>query len=235
MDKHEAHHTSAVIAAAGSAVRMGAGKNKNYLEYKGRTLLSYTLQAFGEAEAVEEIVLVIKEGEEESASRAVSESGIRIPVKFVFGGSTRRRSVLNGLRAVGKDTDFVAVHDGARILITPSDITAVLEKAYETGAAALASRVSDTVALLGPGETVEGYADRDRLCFMQTPQCFRLRELITAHERAEEDGFEATDDTSVYQRYAGDVSIVFAENENMKVTRPEDLPLAESILEKRKR
>lgn len=214
---------------------MGADRNKNYLEYRGRTLLSYTLAAFAECEAVEDVVLVVKKGEEDYAARAVEESGIKKPVTVAEGGSSRQQSVLNGLRCLGKDTDTVAIHDGARILITPGDIGAAVERAFETGASALAGRVTDTVAVVNASGSIGGYEDRDRLCFMQTPQCFGLEAILRAHEEALKEGFSATDDTSVYLRYVGDVSIVYARNENMKVTRPEDLPLAQSILGKREK
>ena len=223
--------TAAVIVAAGNASRMRLGYNKNFLECSGRLLVSYTLEAFARSSLVDRIILVVKDSERTEALRAAAEAGVAEKTALASGGDTRQQSVFNGLCAAGKGTGFAAVHDGARCLITTEDIDRVLSKAYETGAATAAARMNDTCAVTDTaGGTIAGYADRESLCLIQTPQCFRYDDILYAHNRAMEDGVSGTDDTGLYHRYCGSVSIVYTKGKNMKITEPGDLPVAEALL-----
>ncbi|MBO4360643.1 MAG: 2-C-methyl-D-erythritol 4-phosphate cytidylyltransferase [Eubacteriaceae bacterium] len=224
------YETAAVIVAAGDSTRMKLGCNKNYIEHEGRLLLSYTLAAFGQCPEVDRIVLVIKDSERESAERAVAQAGIGRDVMFVPGADTRQGSVFSGLTAAQGCT-YAAIHDGARCLISPADISRVLKMTCETGAATLVSRVNDTCMWLTEDRTqTECYLDRARMAAVQTPQCFLYDRIMRAHIRAREDGFTGTDDTGIYRRYEGKVELVYSENINWKITEPGDLELAEAIL-----
>ena len=224
------HDTAAVIVSAGNSTRMRLKGNKNYIEHGGRMLLSYTIAAFDLCPQVDRIILVIKPSEKESALRAVAQSGTSKEVIFAPGGDSRQESVLSGLEAA-EGSSYVAIHDGARCLITSSDITRVLKAAYETGAATLASRVSDTcVWLAEDGSGSGGYLDRSRIAAIQTPQCFRYEGILNAHRMAQKEGFTGTDDTGIYRRYEGKVELVYSEYKNMKITEPGDLEIAEALL-----
>lgn len=224
------HDTAAVIVAAGDSTRMRLEGNKNYIEHGDRMFLSYTVSAFDRCPEVDRIVLVIKPSEKEMALRAVEQSNTAKEVIFAPGGDSRQRSVMSGLEAAA-GCSYVAIHDGARCLTEPSDITRVLTAAYVSGAATLASRVSDTcVWLRRDCEGFEDYLDRSRIAAIQTPQCFSYDGIMRAHKMAEREGFIGTDDTGLYRRYGGEVTLVYSEFINMKITEPGDLEIAGAIL-----
>ena len=224
------HDTAAIIVAAGDSTRMKLGNNKNYIEHDGRMLLSYTISAFDRCPLVDRIVIVIKSTEKEYAQKAAAQSGTHKPVVFAEGGDTRQQSVFSGLNAAS-GSGYVAIHDGARCLITPSDISEVLTRCYETGAATLARHMTDTcVRVSWDGREAEDYLDRSRIAAIETPQCFEYDRILLAHRKAEEECFSGTDDTGIYRRYIGSVELVYGEDKNMKITEPGDLETAEAIL-----
>ena len=221
---------SAVIVAGGSSARFGA--DKLFAEIHGKPVLGLTLSAFSDCEAVDEIVLVVR-GEilaeaQELAERFVPEK----PCRVVPGGASRDESVRAGLSAVCREAELVAVHDGARPLVTQQILLDTLWEAYRHAAAAPAVPVRDTIKIAEKG-LVLSTPDRSCLFAVQTPQAFRVDILKAAHENARERGLAATDDCSVAEAFGVPVRLTEGHEENIKITTPLDLELAECILHRR--
>jgi 2-C-methyl-D-erythritol 4-phosphate cytidylyltransferase len=211
-----------VIAAAGSGERLGAGGPKAFIDVAGRSLLEWSLAAFRSAGTIDEIVVAAPPGEEER----VAEEG----VLAVAGGEHRSESVANALGVIGGE--IVVVHDAARPLVTPGLIDAVVEElAAEKDAAGViaASPVSDTIKEASEGGRVERTLDRSGLWAVQTPQAFRAAAL--RHALSDPGSLaEATDDAMLVERDGGRVLIHAASADNIKVTTPFDLRVAELLL-----
>lgn len=217
---------SAVIVAAGSGTRMKAGKNKVFLELLGKTVLEHTVSAFERCSLIDEIIVVTNEAEE--AERVLA--GYKKLAAITPGGSVRGESVKNGLaKATG---DFVCIHDGARALILKEDIENAVNAAIEFGAAALGVKCKDTLKLADESGFIKGTVDREFLYNIQTPQVFRLSEIIEAYEKTNE---SFTDDCALFEECGKKVKIVEGSYDNIKLTTPEDVDLAIKILEKRGR
>jgi 2-C-methyl-D-erythritol 4-phosphate cytidylyltransferase/2-C-methyl-D-erythritol 2,4-cyclodiphosphate synthase len=241
--------TSALIPAAGRGARFGSPENKVFAELLGRPLLGWTLEAFARCAAVDSVVLVGAEGDLARLREIGDAWGGGKVTAVVAGGADRQASVRAGLAALPAGAEYVVVHDGARPCVTPEIIEGTLAAARAVqGGATAAVRVSDTLVreFAHPHRTYEfeggeiGWADqyvyRDGVWAIQTPQAFRAAGLRDAHEAAHTSGFTGTDDLSVYRHAGGEHTrgyLVTGSPENLKVTRPEDLALAEAILMRR--
>jgi 2-C-methyl-D-erythritol 4-phosphate cytidylyltransferase len=213
-----------VIAAAGSGERLGAGGPKAFVELAGRPLLDWSIDAFKEAATVTEVVVATPPGQEE----AIADRG----VLAVAGGEHRSESVAAALELCGEE--IVVVHDAARPLVTPKLINAVIERLAsdeEAAGAIAAAPVTDTIKQASDGR-VERTLDRAGLWSVQTPQAFRadaLREALSDPDSLA----DATDDAMLVERRGGRVLIHSAPAENLKVTTPLDLRVAELLLRER--
>lgn len=225
---------AAVIAAAGQGKRMGGGTPKQFLPLKGKPVLAWTLLAFQKVSEIRSIVLVCPEGDEDFCQREIVRPyGLDKVHRILPGGQERQESVYRGLRAVDSGCGLVAIHDGARPLVTAALISRTVAEARRHGAAVVAVPVKDTVKIAGASEMISETPDRRTLWAAQTPQVF-LRELaLSAHRRALEEGFLGTDDSALVERLGHPVKLVIGEPENLKITAPLDLLVAEAILEKR--
>ncbi len=222
--------TYALILAAGSGKRMGTGRPKQFLELAGRPLLAHTLDAFERCGSVDQVVVVASADSIDDVTELVKAvSKVR---SIVAGGVERQDSVREGLKAVSGEADLIAVHDGARPLIRPDEIEAVLAAAGASGAAVIGQPASDTVKRAQGSHAVETL-DRSELWTVQTPQAFRAEVLREAHEAAQRDGFLGTDDTALVERCGKTVTLVEGSRDNIKVTHPGDLERAEDILRRR--
>lgn len=221
--------TSAVIVAAGSGRRMGAGINKVYMPLGGKCVLWHTLKAFADSNAVDEIVIVTDSENMIRAAEIAAE--LDIFFKVVEGGAERQDSVLSGILAA--DGDMVAVHDGARAMITPELIKKVINDAEKYGASALGVVPKDTIKTADSDGFITATVERSGAYLIQTPQVFDRELLINAHEEAKEDGFSATDDCAVMERMGIKIKVSEGSYENIKLTTPEDIFTAERILKGR--
>ncbi len=220
--------TTAIIVAAGSGKRMGAGFNKVYMPLYKKTVLYYTLKAFSDSGVIDEFVLVTGIEDFDKALRIGEELGINLTL--TEGGKERQESVVNGIKkATG---DIVLIHDGARALITKELIQNVLNDAKEFGAASLGVTPKDTVKV-SDGGFIESTLERERAYLIQTPQVFLKNDILNAHKKAKEDGFLGTDDCSLLERMGKKIKITLGSYENMKITTPEDIYSAERILKSR--
>lgn len=223
-------YCSVIVAAAGSSSRMG--ENKLLMPLDGIPVLARTLQSLDGAELVDEIVIAAREEDLLAFGDLCKIYGISKPVKIVRGGATRLESVLAASLECREDAAYLAVHDGARPLVTPELVDGVIALAHRTNAAAPAVPVKDTVKIVREGK-VESTPDRDTLRAIQTPQAFDGPLLRAALQAAAEAGAAVTDDCAAVERLGKEVYILDGSYENIKITTPEDLALAEAILQRR--
>lgn len=215
-------NVSAIILAAGLGERMGSEHNKILLDICGRPLLLHSVRAFGQVSAIGEIVIVVRAGEE-AAVRAALE-GFDRPIRFVQGGEVRRDSSLFGVRAARGE--HVLIHDGARPFATSALIERVIEATARHGAAIPVLPVADTLHVRSDAATLVRTLDRMSIVQAQTPQGFTRSLVLDALERAPEN---VTDDAAAVLALGHAVHCVDGDPRNLKVTRPEDVVMAESI------
>ena len=220
--------TSAVIVAAGSSTRMGKGVSKQLLKLSGVPVLARTLHAFSASGYIDEIIIVSRAEDMQEITLLLTKYGIKKPVRLVVGGATRADSVKRGIAAVRKKAKFVAIHDGARCLITPQMIKKVLRAAYMHRAATAACTVTDTVKIATKRGFIERTENRDRVWLAQTPQVFDVNLYRAALANVKDD--ELTDDNQLIEAIGCPIKLVDTGVDNLKITRPEDLPRAEAIL-----
>ena len=223
---------SAIIVAAGGSTRMGTADSKQFLPLLGKPAIQYTLQAFQRCALIAEIVVVCRAQDAERIRALARECGIDKLTAVTEGGDCRAASVKNGIAAADGAAQYYAIHDGARPLVTPEDITAVTEMAMETGAATLGTPVTDTVKIADENNVILSTPDRAFLRAVQTPQVFE-KELYTLALTEAKDLSAVTDDCSLIENMGGEVQIVTGSAENIKLTTPLDVVIAESILAKR--
>lgn len=215
---------SAVIVAAGMGRRMGAGINKTFLLLGGKTILENTVSIFENCDKIGEIIVVTDDTEK---CRELLK-GFNKVTAVISGGATRQDSVKNGLKVC--KGEFVAIHDGARALTRSEDVERVIEDAEKFGAAALGVKCKDTLKIADENGFIIKTADRNFIYQIQTPQVFKRTEIEKAHQ---ENSGEVTDDCAVMEGIGKKVKITEGSYENIKITTPEDLIIAEKILEKR--
>lgn len=223
---------AALVAAAGSSSRMG-GVNKLLEPLDGVPVLIRTLTALQQAAQVDEIVIAAREEDLVEISRLCHTYGISKCTKVVRGGESRAHSVLLAALEASGDAELLAVQDGARPLVTPELIDQVITAAARCGAAAPAVPVKDTVKAVGEDGAVERTLERSALRAVQTPQVFEADLLKAALQAALEGGIPVTDDCSAVERLGKVVFLVEGDEENLKITTPVDLILAEAILQAR--
>ncbi|MDO4288499.1 MAG: 2-C-methyl-D-erythritol 4-phosphate cytidylyltransferase [Eubacterium sp.] len=224
-------YTSVVIPAAGQGRRMKASINKQYLTLRGKPILSYTLDVFEKCALVDEIVLVVNKDEVKLCHRQVLTPYGYKKVRLVAGGDTRQKSVYAGLKQVNPRAEIVLIHDGARPLIQEETIVKSICETLEHRATVVAVPAKNTIKVVDEGGMVHHTPDRATLYEIQTPQSFDYTLILEAYERALQDDFEGTDDASLAERLGIPVKIVLGHYNNIKITTPEDLIIAESMID----
>lgn len=220
---------TAIIVAAGSGTRFGAEKPKQFIEILGQPLIIYTLQKFEFCPAIDEIILVLPTEEVENFGQISLKYNLTKLKQIIPGGKTRAESVWNGLNAIDeKSAKIVAVHDGARPLVSVEEITNTIEKAEESGAACLVAAVTDTIKEVSDGKIVKTI-DRTKLRRALTPQCFRYEILKRAFTDIEI-GESITDECFLVEKLGVEISIVEGNAQNIKVTTPKDIAIVENFL-----
>ena len=220
---------SAIIVAAGSSERMGF--DKLFALVSGQPVIAHTIGAFERTDCVGEIILV---GRADSLAELRKLIGKPTKVKqIVEGGVERSDSVRAGLDQVASNSNFVAVHDAARPMITPEKITRVFEVAKAKGAATLAEPINDTLKRADNDLTVTGPVDRAGIYAMQTPQVFEKKLLQEAYDLVAKKKTSVTDEVSAVELLGRSIALVPNHDFNFKITYPRDLPLAEFVLKQR--
>lgn len=229
-----------IIPAAGAGTRMGAGRNKMYLDLEGMPILARTLQAIREALPEAPILVMVGEGEEEvleeDSLKPYGFEGILIAT----GGATRQETVRKGLdyfkeKEILEDDASVLIHDGARPFVTKDILHQALSDIENYGAQCVCVPVKDTIKRAGKDDTTGETLIREELIAAQTPQGGRLGELITSFEQADRDGFIATDDASILEHAGIPVRVTPGDYTNIKLTEPSDFDQARAILASRQR
>jgi|ERR1022692_614156 2-C-methyl-D-erythritol 4-phosphate cytidylyltransferase len=223
---------SAIIVAAGKGTRMGPNVDKLFLEIAGRPVVVHTWQTFDAATCINEIILVVRDGMQPAFEELAKQFQLRKKFQLVAGGKERQDSVWNGLEAVSSGTELVAIQDAARPCTSEQLIAATLEAARETGAAAAAQPVTDTIKESADGKIIARTPDRSKLWAVQTPQTFRLEIIRRALSEVRRKGLLVTDDTAACELIGQPVRLIASTAPNPKVTRPEDLPYLEMLLRK---
>lgn len=203
------------------------GFDKLMAPLAGKSVLAHSLATFGACSEISEIILVT----DPERFRSLDLTGIEEKVIRVDGGAERQNSVANGLAALSPQCNLVAIHDGARPLITEEAISLAIDAASVHGAATLAHPITETLKRADADDFVKGSVDRENLWAMETPQCFRLRLLEAAYEKVSEDGIIVTDEVSALQHLGHTIKLVANPTANPKVTFPSDLAMAERLLE----
>lgn len=224
----------ALVVAGGEGARLARAGGKQMTLIAGAPVLTHTIRAFEQCAAVDAIVVVAHPDRvTEYERRAIDPYGFRKVVAVVGGGSSRDVSVRHGLAAVPPGAGFIAVHDGARPLITPESIesaVAALDGDPRLAGVVVGHPAYDTLKWVDSSGAITGTPDRSLLWLAQTPQIFRAAPLREAYEQAQRDGFAGTDDASLVERAGGAVRMVMGPRDNIKITVPEDVRFAEQVL-----
>ncbi len=231
----------AIIAASGIGKRMQLknGQSKQLLEIAGFPVIHHTIQAFQAATSVSAIYIATKEENIATLTALAASAGFSKVKAVIEGGKERQDSVNNCIKAIehdirnsGTQPDVIMVHDGARPFIQPGEIDEIARLSLEFGACVPATRPKDTIKYIGSNPDFFGKTpDRSQLLQVQTPQGFSSRLLIQAHEQAELERWYATDDAALVERFFPEQPIKIFETgyHNIKITTPEDIPVAEAI------
>lgn len=217
----------AVIVAAGTSERMN-GIDKIFAPLAGKPVIVRVVDVFEKCASVHEIVVVVSQQNLENARRLIAERKWSKVSEVCAGGERRQDSVAAGLARL-HPCDWVLVHDGARPLVTVELIERGLEEAKETGAAVAAVPVTDTIKLAGDDMLVQGTPPRRSLWAVQTPQIFRYNIITTAYRQTK---YEVTDDATLVERAGYKVKLYMGAYDNIKITTPQDMALAELLVKK---
>jgi len=221
----------AVVPAAGQGTRMGGTVRKQYLTLGGIPLLVLSLKVLQRIESIREIILSVHESEIDYCWRdIVNPFGLGKVIHIVAGGQRRQDSVRNGLFAISDPPDLVLVHDGVRPFIEDELVENAISCAEQTGTAVVAMPIHDTVKRVDAHRIIQETLNREELWHIQTPQVFRYDWLVEAHQHAQQEHWEVTDDAALIERMGYPVSVVEGSCFNIKITRPDDLIFGEAIL-----
>lgn len=226
--------TQAIIAAGGQGLRLKTALPKTLVLLKGKPILAYTLEAFEQSPLINSIVVVGHKGYLPDFRKLIKRYRFGKVKYVVAGGKTRRESVSYGLKILDKDTDFVAIHDGARPFVAKEMIARVITGARKYSAAIIAVPVKPTIKTVNNlGMTVGKTLDRKTLWEVQTPQVFKKEIILKAHGKVRE--IHASDDAYLVEKMGVKVKVVMGDYRNIKITTPDDLIFAEAILSDRKK
>lgn len=223
-------HVSALIAAGGRGRRMNSSISKQFLFVKGYPILYYTLKTFELMDCFDEIVMVAGKQDMDYTREQIINQYRFEKIRMIEGGLERQDSVYNGLRELSPQTDIVVIHDGVRPFVTKEIIKKSIEAAKRYKAIGVAVPVKDTIKVVGDGNIIKQTPNRKELWAMQTPQTFKYDLILKAHEEARKDNFFGTDDAMLVERLGLPVRIIEGAYENIKITTPEDIIIAETFL-----
>lgn len=223
---------SVIIPAAGSGVRMGSDIPKPFIKVGNRTILEHTVSRFLDSPLVGQIIIATSPDYIKTIEKMdmMSEGFGDVHLQVVEGGSERQFSIYNALRCVLDTMDLVAVHDAVRPFIRPELIETCVTVARDKGGAIVGVPAKDTIKQVNDKRVVTSTPDRSVLWQAQTPQVFQKQLLLKAYESAIADNFVGTDDASLVERVGGVIQMVEGDRENLKITYPVDLKIAELIL-----
>jgi 2-C-methyl-D-erythritol 4-phosphate cytidylyltransferase len=226
--------TVAVIPSAGLGLRMGSDQAKQFMVFNGKPLLAATLQPFQRCEAVDAVVLMVPPNDIAFCRKDIVERFKLDKVKtLIAGGKRRQDSVRLGLEAIAGNFKLVLIHDGVRPIITESLIQRVIDAARIHRAVITGLPAKETVKEVDSDRQVIRTYDRKQVWLIQTPQAFRYEDIFAAHQKAhQEDWDEATDDSVLLERMGIPITVIEGDENNIKITTPNDMELAKLYLER---
>jgi 2-C-methyl-D-erythritol 4-phosphate cytidylyltransferase len=209
---------------------MKIDRPKQLLVLKNTPILVYTIRKFDASRLVDNVIVAAPRESVDEVRKLVAGAGFSKPITVVQGGDRRQDSVSVAMQHLAPDTTIVAVHDAVRPFVSVEEIESVIHEADRRGAAILGVPIVDTVKQVEK-DVVESTVAREHLVLAQTPQVFQIGILREAFERAKQDEYYGTDESSLVERLGRPVSIVRGSERNIKITRPSDLTLARVFLE----
>lgn len=223
----------ALIAAAGLGKRMNAKISKPFIPIFGKPILAYTIEKFEQCKFIEKIYLIVNQEERDFCSKdIILKYNFSKVQELIEGGETRQDSVYNGLKVLDPDTDIVVIHDGARPLVEETIIQESIEAAQEYGAAIAAVPLKDTVKKSRKDFFINETLNREEIWRAQTPQTFKYDIILSAYHQSYKEKFFATDDAAIVERYGHKVKMIIGSEENIKITTPFDIIIAENFLKR---
>ncbi|MBD2778776.1 2-C-methyl-D-erythritol 4-phosphate cytidylyltransferase [Iningainema tapete] len=222
-----------LIPAAGMGRRMGSNRNKILLMVRNQPIISWTLTAAIAAQQISWIGIISQPSDWQDLKAILADLPLTKPVELIKGGSTRQESVYNGLQALPESCRHVLIHDGARCLATPNLLDSCAQTLLQCSGLIAAVPVKDTIKVVDENGIIQSTPDRRRLWAAQTPQGFDVQLLKQCHAQGIQQGWEVTDDAALFEKCGYEVKIVQGEETNLKVTTPQDLAIAEFILQTR--
>lgn len=226
---------SVIIAAAGNSTRYGTGKSKQFLLLEGVPVLIKSVQAFEQIDEVKEIIITARKQDFDVIESFLRQYNIKKVKCVVEGGATRQDSISAAVKKVSEETEIIAIHDGARPLVSKETIIGVIEKAAEKGAGACAVPVKDTIKIIDSSGKIVTTPDRAALRAVQTPQVFNFFLYKEAIGKAVTEGKQYTDDCQLIESIGHPVYLTDGDYENIKITTPDDLMVAEKFLSERRK
>lgn len=224
---YKSKYVAAIIVAAGKGTRMGSEIPKQYMNIGGKSILDTTLYKFEKSNEVDEIILIVNKEDIDYVIEKMSPNYNKLTI-VKQGGSTRTRSVLEGIKALSNHTDIVLIHDGVRPFVSFSLINSVVKGAYDHKACIPVTDVIDTIKEV-QDKTVTNTLDRTKLKAVQTPQGFDYELIRDCYIKAMTENAEFTDDASIVEFYGYNVKTVEGLNRNLKITTQLDLKIAEIL------
>ncbi|WP_421772882.1 2-C-methyl-D-erythritol 4-phosphate cytidylyltransferase [Gracilimonas sp.] len=221
---------SVIIPAAGSGERMGSDIPKPFIKVGDKTILEHTISRFLEVPDVAQIIIATSKNYIPTIKSMFEKLATDIQLNVVEGGSERQFSIYNALKLVSAECELVAVHDAVRPFVRRQLIEECCEYALSVGGAVLGVPAKDTIKKVDADKVIKSTPDRSVLWQAQTPQVFQKGLLVKAYESALEESFIGTDDASLVERIGGTIQMVEGDRENLKITYPVDLKVAELIL-----
>jgi 2-C-methyl-D-erythritol 4-phosphate cytidylyltransferase len=225
-------NATAIIAAAGEGRRLGANVGKVYLPIGGRAVLLRTLDQFFQIKTIKNIIIVIAKQDFERCQSLLSNDPRAGAQSWILqtGGSSRQKSVARGLEKVPSECDVVIIHDGARPFVSPGLIDRVIKAVPARKAVVVGVPARDTIKVVSENRQILSTPPRDRLWEIQTPQGFERSLILEAHQAAQRNDQDATDDASLVERLGKAVYLIEGDRSNIKITLPEDLLFAEALI-----
>jgi 2-C-methyl-D-erythritol 4-phosphate cytidylyltransferase len=235
-DSQKRNKVIAIVPAAGLGRRFGSGTNKPFQTLGGKPLIVWSLKALEAVEEICEIIPVLKSEDMEFVQRLLEEEGFSKIRRIAAGGKERQDSVHNGLQYIEDKNSIVLIHDGVRPLIGPhlvdeliKQMSDAIRNKEECDGIIPGVPVKDTIKETGDG-FVKKTLKRGSLWAVQTPQVFPYKKILRAYDKAAKEGYYATDDAALIERYGGTVKVITGSYTNIKITTPEDLVVAEALL-----
>ncbi|HZH93571.1 MAG TPA: 2-C-methyl-D-erythritol 4-phosphate cytidylyltransferase [Tissierellaceae bacterium] len=227
---YKGNFVSVIIAAAGMSNRMGSKINKQFIVIDNKPILAHTIEKFEACKYVDEIIVVSKEQEVEYCRKEiVRKYGYRKVTNIIKGGKERQDSIYNGIMALNERTDIVLTHDGARPFVRMESIVNGIKGALDYGSCVIGVPLKDTIKVIEEDNQVHHTPNRALLWAAQTPQCFQIDLLKEGYEYAISEGILGTDDSSLVEKKGYPVKMIMGNYDNIKITTPEDLVVAQSI------